>query len=79
MNQKSYLYYKLDKEKYYSYRGNQLRQIIIRNSDEPKYYVVKGHPKFKNDHGRNDDNRYENDNGNDNRKKNSKEKHHDKD
>ena len=28
------------------YRGNH-GQVIIRNSNEPKYYVVRGHPKFK--------------------------------
>jgi hypothetical protein len=25
--------------------------VIIRNSDEPKYYVVKGHPKYGHDNG----------------------------
>jgi hypothetical protein len=32
--------------KYAPYRGRRNQQVIIRNSNEPKYYVVKGHPKY---------------------------------
>jgi hypothetical protein len=35
------------RSKYGSYKGRRNEQIIIRNSDEPRYYVVKGHPKHK--------------------------------
>jgi hypothetical protein len=42
----AYKHFKTHKDKYAGYRGNR-SQIIIRNSDEPKYYVVKGHPKYK--------------------------------
>jgi hypothetical protein len=42
----AYKYFKTHKVKYAAYRGNR-SQVIIRNSDEPKYYVVKGHPKYK--------------------------------
>jgi hypothetical protein len=31
---------------YAKYKGNNGRQVIIRNSNDPKYYVVKGHPKY---------------------------------
>lgn len=43
---KAYRYFASDKVKYVGYRGNHT-QMIIRNSNEPKYYVVKGHPKYK--------------------------------
>lgn len=42
---KAYLHFQSDRIKYRGYRGNR-SQVIIRNSDEPKYYVVKGHPKY---------------------------------
>jgi hypothetical protein len=32
--------------KYAPYKGKKNTQIIIRNSNEPKYYVVQGHPKY---------------------------------
>jgi len=41
-----YLHYTTHKVKYAKYKGNNGRQVIIRNSNEPKYYVVKGHPKY---------------------------------
>jgi hypothetical protein len=47
----AYKYFKGDRVKYGSYRGNH-SQTIIRNSNEPKYYVVKGHPKYKDNHNR---------------------------
>lgn len=43
---RAYRYYNTHKVKYARYRGNH-NQVIIRNSDDPKYYVVKGHPKYK--------------------------------
>ena len=45
---RAYLRYDKDRAKYANYRGNNQGQVIILNSDEPKYYVVKGHPKYKN-------------------------------
>jgi hypothetical protein len=41
-----YLYFSTHKVKYAKYKGNNGRQVIIRNSNDPKYYVVKGHPKY---------------------------------
>src|SRR5687768_8792210 len=41
-----YLHYRTHKVKYAKYKGNNGRQGIIKNSNEPKYYVVKGHPKY---------------------------------
>lgn len=58
---KAYLHFKTDREKYGRYRGDH-SQMIIRNSDEPKYYVVKGHPKYK-------------ENGHDNGKHNGQKNH----
>lgn len=42
---KAYQYFTTHKIKYVGYKGNR-SQVIIRNSDDPKYYVVKGHPKY---------------------------------
>ncbi|MDN3585638.1 hypothetical protein QWY86_03100 [Pedobacter aquatilis] len=39
-------YYVTNYAKYKNYRG---RQTIIRDSHDSKYYVVKGHPNYKND------------------------------
>lgn len=41
-----YLHFNTHKVKYAKYKGNNGRQVIIKNSKEPKYYVVKGHPKY---------------------------------
>ena len=41
-----YLNYATHKVTYAKYKGNNGRQVIIRNSNDPKYYVVKGHPKY---------------------------------
>ena len=41
-----YLHYTTHKVTYAKYKGNNGRQVIIRNSNDPKYYVVKGHPKY---------------------------------
>lgn len=43
---RAYQYFSNHKVKYAGYRSNH-SQVIIRNSNEPKYYVVKGHPKYK--------------------------------
>ena len=40
-----YLHFTTHKVTYAKYIGNNGRQVIIRNSNDPKYYVVKGHPK----------------------------------
>jgi hypothetical protein len=42
---KAYQYFTTHKVKYVGYKGNR-SQVIIRNSDDPRYYVVKGHPKY---------------------------------
>ena len=41
-----YLYYKTHKVKYAKYKGGSYKQVVIRDSKEPKYYVVKGHPNY---------------------------------
>jgi hypothetical protein len=41
-----YLNYSTHRITYAKYKGNNGRQVIIRNSNDPKYYVVKGHPKY---------------------------------
>jgi hypothetical protein len=40
-----YLHANVYRTRYAPYRGRH-DQVIIRNSNEPKYYVVKGHPKY---------------------------------
>ncbi|HEX7906378.1 MAG TPA: hypothetical protein VF487_21035 [Chitinophagaceae bacterium] len=42
---RAYQYYSTDKVRYGRYRDNH-SQMIIRGSNNPKYYVVKGHPKY---------------------------------
>ena len=41
-----YLHFTTHRVTYAKYKGNNGRQVIIRNSNDPKYYVVKGHPKY---------------------------------
>jgi len=41
-----YMHYTTHRVMYAKYKGNNGRQVIIRNSNNPKYYVVKGHPKY---------------------------------
>ena len=41
-----YLRFSTHKVTYAKYKGNNGRQVIIRNSNDSKYYVVKGHPKY---------------------------------
>ncbi len=43
---RAYVYFNQHKVKYKTYKGNYGKQVIIRNSSDPKYYVVKGHPKY---------------------------------
>lgn len=45
-----YRYFNTHKVKYSGYRGNH-SQVIIRNSDDSKYYKVKGHPKYNGNNG----------------------------
>lgn len=40
-----YLNFERDRVKYVQYKGYK-QQNFIRNSNDPKYYVVKGHPKY---------------------------------
>jgi hypothetical protein len=47
---RAYLHYKEHKVKYAPYRGNHT-QVVIKNSNESKYYVVKGHPKHQGNGG----------------------------
>ena len=44
---KAYLYFGQHKVKYKTYKGHYGKQIIIRSSNDSKYYLVKGHPKYK--------------------------------
>lgn len=46
---RAYMHFQDHRVRYAPYRGNR-SQVIIRNSDDPKYYVVPGHPKFENGH-----------------------------
>jgi len=43
---RAYRYFNDDRVRYRSYRGNH-SQMIIRNSNDSRYYEVKGHPKYK--------------------------------
>lgn len=58
-----YLRDDLYRVKYASYRGRRNAQVIIRNSDEPKYYVVKGHPKYNGHDNGNHNGGFRNGNG----------------
>jgi len=46
---RAYKYFNDDRVRYRSYRGNR-SQVIIRNSDDPRYFKIKGHPKYKDDY-----------------------------
>lgn len=41
---KPYLHFTTHKVKYGKYKGAKGKQVIIRDSKDPKYFVVKGHP-----------------------------------
>jgi hypothetical protein len=47
---KPYLHFDAHKVKYASYKGAKGKQVVIRDSKEPRYYVVKGHPGNANGH-----------------------------
>ena len=47
---RAYKYFNDDRVRYRSYRGNH-SQVIIRSSDDSRYFKIKGHPKYKNDYG----------------------------
>ncbi len=46
-----YLNFSRDRVTYAKYKGNR-GQVIIRNSNDAKYYVVKGHPKYNRGNGK---------------------------
>jgi hypothetical protein len=46
---RAYKYFNDDRARYRSYRGNR-SQVVIRNSDDPRYFKIKGHPKYKDDY-----------------------------
>jgi len=48
-----YLHFTTHKVVYAKYKGNNGRQVIIKNSNNPKYYVVKGHPKYNSNGNKN--------------------------
>src|SRR5258705_8363958 len=58
-----YLHADVYRTKYAPYRGKRGQQVIIRNSDEPKYYVVKGHPKYNGHDNGNHNGSFKNGNG----------------
>ena len=41
-----YMNFSLHRAEYSRYRNYGGRQMIIRNSNDPRYYVVKGHPRY---------------------------------
>ncbi|MFL9485609.1 hypothetical protein ACI6Q2_22700 [Chitinophagaceae bacterium LWZ2-11] len=43
---KPYLHADVYRNKYMSYRGRYDKQVVIKNSNDPKYFVVKGHPRY---------------------------------
>jgi len=58
-----YLHADVYRSRYAPYRGRRNAQVIIRNSDEPKYYVVKGHPKYNGHDNGNHNGAFKEDNG----------------
>lgn len=42
---RAYIYHKDHVVKYVKYKNGGAKQVVIRNSDDPKYYIVKGHQK----------------------------------
>jgi len=46
-----FLHFDRDRRDYGRYRGYR-SQTIIRNSDDSRYYVIKGHPKYNNGRGK---------------------------
>jgi hypothetical protein len=56
-----YLHAEIYRTRYAPYRGRRNEQVIIRNSNEPKYYIIQGHPNHDNG---NHNGFYKNGNGN---------------
>ena len=51
-NPKPYLSFNTHKNKYAKYKGFKGKQTSIRYSTDPKYFVIKGHPKHSNNSGK---------------------------
>jgi len=47
-----YQNFSMHRAEYSRYRNYGGRQMIIRNSNDPRYYVVKGHPRYYQNRGR---------------------------
>ena len=47
-----YQNFSMHRAEYSRYRNYGGRQMIIRNSNDPRYYVVKGHPRYYRNRGR---------------------------
>lgn len=47
---KPYLHFATHKAEYGKYKGWKAKQVVIRDSRDPKYFVVKGHPGNANGH-----------------------------
>ena len=65
---KPYLHYDTHRAQYGKYKGWKGKQVVIRDSREPKYFVVKGHPgnakgHYKESGGYNDDGHNNGNNG----------------
>ena len=58
-----YMHDDMYRVKYGPYKSRRNEQIIIRNSNEPKYYVVKGHPKYNDHDNGNHNGQYKNEKG----------------
>lgn len=44
---KAWKQYHNHRVRYVSYKSKHGQQVVIRNSKDPKYYIVKGHPNYK--------------------------------
>jgi len=69
-----YRHYQKHQEEYGHFKGQHGQQQIIRNTDDPKYYGIKGHPKYHKDNGKSQGR----DNGKSKGQKNGKDKGHDR-
>ena len=49
---RAYQNFSVHRAEYSRYRNYGGRQMIIRNSNDPRYYVVKGHPRYYQNRGR---------------------------
>jgi len=57
---KPYMHFDQDRRNYARFRGERGRQEVIRDSRDPKYFVVKGHPHY-NERGRGDEHGHDHD------------------